>query len=568
MKNLSKIYFALVVFLLISNNAFLQADRSGPPAGLGHTGTSATWYCGWNAATPFPLNIRHDGTQDIDFYTGTVLGLPIQRMTILGTGAGVMNAGNVGIGTTTPANKLDVLENFGGIPYSLVGSTSPAYNTYVGTISISGINKDVSTAVSNIDILGIYGETSGIEPFSNGVTHTGGRFFASNATRIVGAEGIAEGINPFTITAFGGSFSATAPGVVVASQRIGVSGFANNGTPTFNALPLAFNRQIGVVGTAAGSVLGAGYYGGLFQATGPSGALQFGIFSAAPIGTTSWAGYFFGDVNITGTLTVSGLNVPSDAIIKTNINPITNASATLAALNPVNYNYNTSAVQQLSLDTGLHHGLIGQEVQNVLPEIVHSTVVPATYDSLGNILYPQATILSVNYPEIIPIVIAGHNEQEDRLNAQDSTIAALQEQNNNLQQQINDVVAAVNNCCSQGNNILAPNNNNGNGNNITNDTRINSQDVRLTENNTCILNTSNPNPVYDKAVITFKIPQTAGFAQIIFSNMLGEVIKIVDINERGEGRLNVLCEDLSSGMYNYTLMIDGNVCDTKKMIKE
>ncbi len=48
----------------------------------------------------------------------------------------------------------------------------------------------------------------------------------------------------------------------------------------------------------------------------------------------------------------------------------------------------------------------------------------------------------------------------------------------------------------------------------------------------------------------------------------GRVIKTVPIADRGQGSLLVYGSDLSSGTYSYTLLADGKVVDTKKMVKQ
>ncbi len=37
--------------------------------------------------------------------------------------------------------------------------------------------------------------------------------------------------------------------------------------------------------------------------------------------------------------------------------------------------------------------------------------------------------------------------------------------------------------------------------------------------------------------------------------------------QKGKGSLNVFANDLTNGVYTYTLVVDGKVIDTKKMIK-
>ena len=45
------------------------------------------------------------------------------------------------------------------------------------------------------------------------------------------------------------------------------------------------------------------------------------------------------------------------------------------------------------------------------------------------------------------------------------------------------------------------------------------------------------------------------------------MINTVEITTKGEGSLLVYGADLSSGIYNYSLLVDGKVIETKKMIK-
>lgn len=39
------------------------------------------------------------------------------------------------------------------------------------------------------------------------------------------------------------------------------------------------------------------------------------------------------------------------------------------------------------------------------------------------------------------------------------------------------------------------------------------------------------------------------------------------VTERGDGQLNVFGQDLSSGLYTYSLVADGQLIATKKMVK-
>ncbi|QLH46548.1 MAG: hypothetical protein HWD58_13500 [Bacteroidota bacterium] len=67
-----------------------------------------------------------------------------------------------------------------------------------------------------------------------------------------------------------------------------------------------------------------------------------------------------------------------------------------------------------------------------------------------------------------------------------------------------------------------------------------------------------------KTTIRYQVPRDARVAQIHFLNNQGASIKVVELTERGQGELLVYAEDLSSGIYTYTLVVDGKVIDTKK----
>ena len=64
------------------------------------------------------------------------------------------------------------------------------------------------------------------------------------------------------------------------------------------------------------------------------------------------------------------------------------------------------------------------------------------------------------------------------------------------------------------------------------------------------------------------IPVEVKTAQIIFTENNGVVLKSVTIEQRGESSLTVFGENLSKGIYSYSLIIDGKVFETKKMMKK
>jgi len=59
-----------------------------------------------------------------------------------------------------------------------------------------------------------------------------------------------------------------------------------------------------------------------------------------------------------------------------------------------------------------------------------------------------------------------------------------------------------------------------------------------------------------------------GEAQLLFYDINGRIIKQVDISERGDGKLTVYGENLQNGIYTYSLIADGKLIATKKMVKQ
>ena len=83
-----------------------------------------------------------------------------------------------------------------------------------------------------------------------------------------------------------------------------------------------------------------------------------------------------------------------------------------------------------------------------------------------------------------------------------------------------------------------------------------------------MLNQNVPNPFAEQTTITYNVPTSVAKAQLIFFNANGQIIHTVDIKTRGNGKVNVFASDLSSGLYHYTLVADGKVVDSKKMVRE
>ena len=82
----------------------------------------------------------------------------------------------------------------------------------------------------------------------------------------------------------------------------------------------------------------------------------------------------------------------------------------------------------------------------------------------------------------------------------------------------------------------------------------------------CKLYQNVPNPLTHSTVIKFYIPENINTASLNIYNMEGKQLMQIPITERGENSHQILGHHFSAGMYLYTLIADGTVVDTKRMI--
>ncbi len=93
-------------------------------------------------------------------------------------------------------------------------------------------------------------------------------------------------------------------------------------------------------------------------------------------------------------------------------------------------------------------------------------------------------------------------------------------------------------------------------------------EVVLSDKDNIVLKQNVPNPFAERTTISWSLPETVGKAQIHFYNGMGQLIQSVEIKERGNGQLNVFAADLSTGVYTYSLVADGIIVATKRMVKQ
>lgn len=176
---------------------------------------------------------------------------------------------------------------------------------------------------------------------------------------------------------------------------------------------------------------------------------NYGVYSTVSNGINNYAGYFNGDVTITGTLVQ-----PSDRKFKRDIKPLNSALEKINQLTPVSYYYkNTNS--NINLPNRLQYGFIAQELENVFPELVVKQTIDAppadapeagksgikelddnlTSTTISNVKQnitnaQKEEFKGINYTGLISILTEGIKEQQEQ-------IKLLLEKVQDLEKQIN-----------------------------------------------------------------------------------------------------------------------------------
>lgn len=168
----------------------------------------------------------------------------------------------------------------------------------------------------------------------------------------------------------------------------------------------------------------------------------------------------------------------------------------------------------------VRYGLDADQLKKVYPELIYE-------DSKGNI--------SVNYIEMVPLLVQSMNEMQERIDI-------LEKDNAMLRAEIS------------GEEEYAKSRGESTGLDETGDIDV----LSLSQND--------PNPFSERTTITLNIPKDITTAAVFFYDMSGKQIGKRMITERGKTQISVTSTDFGEGMYLYSLIADGKVIATRKMI--
>jgi hypothetical protein len=211
-----------------------------------------------------------------------------------------------------------------------------------------------------------------------------------------------------TNTGIGLAFYGHSPNGAILGQAttgIGVQGYSESTTGGVGVYGTTNGTGTGVYGQSSGIAIHGQTTGTTSSAFGIKGqaasSVSTGVWGYNPTGT---AGRFDGNVTYTGSLTHV-----SDGKLKKDVRDLSYGLEQMLKLRPVSFSWKRE-------DGGKTHlGFIAQEVQKVVPEVVLPVHEPEGAD-----------VLTVDYVELVPVLMKAVQEQNKIITQQGARIAALE----------------------------------------------------------------------------------------------------------------------------------------------
>jgi len=215
-------------------------------------------------------------------------------------------------------------------------------------------------------------------------------------------------------------------------------------------------------------------------------------------------------LQISGTLAANGVQITSDEKLKRNISNLNdsrnNYLAKLLRLNGKSYEKQMSSDDEYMQE----FGFIAQEMREVLPELVAEG---------------KDGLLSINYIGLIPLLVESLKDLKQNLA--------------DLERRIEGSVTPRSSEIGTGNDLIpVPG---------------------------AVLYQNLPNPSSVGVTIAYELPERYTSAYIFVYNMSGVQVKNYTLTN-SPGEVRIAANELSAGTYIYTLVVDGQQVDNKKMI--
>ena len=253
----------------------------------------------------------------------------------------------------------------------------------------------------------------------------------------------------------------------------------------------------------------------------------------------AYAGYFDGAVKVYGNITASNLFVPTDNRLSENVVSLTergndtNTLDNLLGMNVIQYNmksripneipvgiendstgnireaYEYLKKDEMKMTARRHFGIDAEELQKTYPDLV---------------LEGQDGYLAVNYVELVPVLVKAIQELKQQVDELQGTATSKR-------------APAKTSTTNVGNRTAQKN----------------------------ILYQNTPNPAKEQTIIRYQLADNTKDAAICIFDMQGKMLKKLPVTSNNDS-VTINSYELGQGMFLYSLVINGQETDTKKMI--
>lgn len=382
--------------------------------------------------------------------------------------------------------------------YSISFSNTSAYNTFLGAQSGRSYNGSMNT------IIGATGINTSQLNFGDKITLLGfearnsSNSFLTNATAI-GANAAVSASNSMVLGNLANvGIGISNPGHTLHLKKLAVWG----GYTLFSDSRTRPAPQNGCNWDNAAFIVNGDYTKAIIVGKGNSECQDNG----------PWTETFrvFGN----GYAVAAAYGVNSDKRFKKDITQIMNSIDIVKKLNGVSYKFNLDLVNNPNLDGKETFGFIAQEVEKIIPQVIHK-------NSEG--------YYSVNYDAIIPILNNAIKEQQTQIEDIKSENQMLKERLANIEKMIG----------------------------VKNEELNDIKDA---------LFDPNPNPTNGATEISYQLSQEYSNAYITIMSLDGKEIESYKLNaQKGKASIKADLSKLASGTYLYSLVAGEKVIDTKRL---
>ncbi len=212
----------------------------------------------------------------------------------------------------------------------------------------------------------------------------------------------------------------------------------------------------------------------------------------------------------------------SDARLKENIKDICNGLDLILKLDGKRYDYKTDSKDDKKLSELKKNqvGFLAQDVVKIIPETV-------LYDD-------SADIYSIDYTKFIPFITEAIKEQQLIIE--------------NLQAEIQELKAGSGSIINLKGAALTPD-------------ATNTQTIGINE-----LYQNTPNPFSQTTTIGYSLAEKVQKAMVCIYDMNGTQLKCTPLELTAHGKITIDGNEFKAGMYMYSLIVDGQLIDTKRMV--